>query len=50
MWPSPQFPAGLVTLTEEILSGNFIVFVQWLFFDVSGAFWKKIQIIIWKVM
>ena len=24
MWPNPQFPAGLVTFTEEILNGNFI--------------------------
>ena len=28
MWPDPQFPADLVTFTEEILMENFI-FVQW---------------------
>ena len=22
MWPNPQFPAGLVTFTEEILNGK----------------------------
>ena len=22
MWPNPQFPAGLVTFTREILNGN----------------------------
>ena len=37
-------------LLKKSLVENFIVFVQWLFFDVSGAFWKKIKIIIWKVM
>ena len=25
MWPYPQFPADLVTLTEEILNGKFFV-------------------------
>ena len=24
MWPNPQFPADLVTFTEEILNKNFI--------------------------
>ena len=24
MWPNPQFPADLVTFTEEILNGDFI--------------------------
>ena len=23
MWPNPQFPADLVTFTEEILNGKF---------------------------
>ena len=27
MWTKPQFPADLVTFTEEILNGNF-VFMQ----------------------
>ena len=22
MWPNPQFPAGLVTITEELLNGK----------------------------
>ena len=28
MWPNPQFPAGLVTFTEEILNGKLHIFVQ----------------------
>ena len=29
MWPNPQFPADLVTFTEEILNGKLHFFVQW---------------------
>ena len=29
MWPNPQFPADLVTFTEEILNGKLPFFVQW---------------------
>ena len=30
MWPNLQFPADLVTFTEEVLNGKFIFFVAWL--------------------
>ena len=29
MWPNPQFPANLVTFTEEILNGKLHFFMQW---------------------
>ena len=33
MWPNPQFPADLVTFTEEIHSGKFGFIVQWWYSD-----------------
>ena len=32
MWPNTQFPADLVTFTEEILYGKHQFFVHWVFF------------------
>ena len=32
MWPNPQFPANLITFTEEILNGKTSFFVQWIAF------------------
>ena len=34
MWPNPQFPADLVTFTEEILNGKLHFFVQCLSDDI----------------
>ena len=31
MWPNPQFPADLVSFTEEILNGKTSFFLQWTF-------------------
>ena len=36
MWPNPQFPAGLVTFTEEILNGK-------LHFLRSDLNWKYVR-------
>ena len=47
MRPNPQFPADLVTFTEEVLNGNFI------FFAVTSLLlymnWKKRKQFIWCV-
>ena len=41
MWPDPQFPADLVTFTEEIFNGKLHFFVQCMcFFNTSSVHLK----------
>ena len=39
MWPNPQFPANLVTLTEEILNGK----LDFLCSETAGQCVKSVQ-------
>ena len=39
MWPNPQFPADLITFTEEILDGKTSMFAQW--FCKKDFSWKR---------
>ena len=41
MWPNPQFPADLVTFTEEIRNGKLHFFVQW---EEEKANWEKLDV------
>ena len=43
MWPNPQFPADLVTSTEEILNGKPHFFVQCLYFKKPIYFFEEIS-------
>ena len=42
MWPNPQFPADLVTFTEEILNGKLRFFVQCKFWYSDQVFSRNI--------
>ena len=40
MWPNPQFPADLVTFTEEILNGK----LHFLCSEIYDVFWTSLQL------
>ena len=40
MWPNPQFPADLVTFTEEFRNGNFIFCAVYLESTVFSLSWQ----------
>ena len=45
MWPNPQFPADLVTLTEEIVYGKLHFFCAVLIYinslDIRSVIWRR---------